>query len=48
MIKPVVVGFVLFGIDATLVDVCGISEHLHSFREVKCLQGYLKSLWMGV
>ena len=48
MIKPVVVGFVLFGIDATLVDVSGIWEHLHSFREVKCLQGYLKSLWMGV
>ena len=39
--------FVLSGFDATLGD-GGIREYLHSFREVKCLQGYYsKTLWMG-
>ena len=33
--------------DATMVDGCGIWEHLHSFREGKCLQGHSKALWMG-
>ena len=32
------------GIDATLGDECGIWEHLHSLREMKCLQGYSKTL----
>ena len=45
MIKPMVV-FVLLGIDAALVDGCGIWEHLQSFSESKCLQGYSKTLWI--
>ena len=40
--------FVLLEVDATLGDGCGILESLHSFREVKCLQGYSKILWMGI
>ena len=49
MIKQMVVGFAsIGGIDATLSDVCGILEHLHNSREVKCLQDYLKTLWMGM
>ena len=47
MIKPMVVGFFLLGVDATLDDGCGISEHLHSFKEVKRLQGYSKIFSMG-
>ena len=47
MIKPMVVGFFLLGADATLDDGCGISEHLHSFKEVKRLQGYSKIFSMG-
>ena len=35
-------------VDDTLVDGCGNWEHLHSFREVKCLQGCSKTLWMGI
>ena len=35
-------------VDDTLVDGCGNWEHLHSFREVKCLQGCSKTLWMVV
>ena len=35
-------------IDDILVDGCGNREHLHSFREVKCLQGCSKTLWMGI
>ena len=35
-------------VDATLDDRCGIWEHLHSFREVKCLQGSSKILWIGI
>ena len=34
--------------DDTLVDGCGNWEHLHSFREVKCLQSCSKTLWMGI
>ena len=37
----------LLGVDATLGDGCGIWEYLHSFREVKCHQDYLKTLLMG-
>ena len=40
--------FVLLGVGATLGDGCGIWEHLHNFGEVKCLQGYSKTLWMGI
>ena len=36
--------FVLLGVDATLGDGCRIREHLHSFRGVKCLQGYFKTI----
>ena len=43
-----VVGFCSAGGWPTLNDECGIWEHLHSFREVKCLQGYSKTLWMGI
>ena len=25
-----------------------LSEHLHSFSEVKCLQGYSKTLWINI
>ena len=35
-------------VDDTLVDGCGNWEHLHSFREVKYLQGCSKTLWMGI
>ena len=35
-------------VDAIIVDGCGILEHLHSFREVKCLQGHSKALWIGL
>ena len=38
----------MVGFDATLGDGCGIWELLHSIREVKCLQGYTKTLWMGI
>ena len=48
MVKPMVVGFFLLEVDSTFGDKCGIWEHLHSFREVKCLQGYFKPLWMGI
>ena len=34
----------MVGFDATLGDGCGIWE----LREVKCLQGYTKTLWMGI
>ena len=43
-----VVGFCSFGVDSTLGDGCGIWEHLHSFRELKCLHGFSKILWMGI
>ena len=48
MIKPIVTGFVLLEVDATLDDECGISEHSQSFREMKCYQGCSKTLWMGI
>ena len=44
MIKPMMVGFSLIGDDATLSDGCRLPEHLHSFREVKCLQDYSKTI----
>ena len=31
--------FVLMEVDATLGVGCGIWQHFHSFREIKCLQG---------
>ena len=31
--------FILFGIEATLGDACGIWGHLHSFGEVKMFLG---------
>ena len=37
--------FILLGVDATLGNECGIWEHLHSFRELKCVQDYSKTLW---
>ena len=40
--------FVLLGVDATLGDGCGIWEQLHSFRKMKYLQGYSKTLWMDI
>ena len=40
--------FVLLGVDATLGDECRIPEHVHSFREVECPQGYFKTFWMGI
>ena len=39
--------FVLWEVDATLIIGCGIWEHFQSFRKVKCLQGYPKTLWTG-
>ena len=48
MIKKMVVSLCSIGVDATLGDGCGIWEHLHSFREVKCSQYYSKILWMGI
>ena len=44
MIKPIVVGFCS---NVILADGCGIWEHLHIFRETKCLRGYLKTLMNG-
>ena len=38
--------FVLLGVDGTLGDGGGIWEYLH--REVKCIQGYCKTLWMSI
>ena len=35
--------FVLLGVDATLGDEYEIWEHLHSFREVKCLLSYSRT-----
>ena len=47
MIKPMVVVFALLEFDATLV--MGVEfENLHSFWGIKCLQGYSKTLWMGI
>ena len=47
MIKPMVVVFVLLEFDATLV--IGVEfENLRSFWGIKCLQGYSKTLWMGI
>ena len=40
--------FVLLGVDTTLGDGCGIWQHIHSFREVECLQGYSKTVLMGI
>ena len=48
MIQSMVVGFSSMGFDATLSGGCGIWEHLHSFRKVKCLQGYTKTLPMAI
>ena len=42
MIQSMVVGFYLLGVDATLGNECTIQEHLHSFRKVKYLQGFLR------
>ena len=36
---------VLLGVNATLGDRCG---QFHSFREVKCLQGFFKTLLIGM
>ena len=38
--------FVLLEVDATLGDECEIWEHLHSYRDVKCLQDYSKTFRM--
>ena len=43
MIKPMVVVFALLEVDVTVDNGYGISEHCHSFREVKCLQGCSKT-----
>ena len=48
MIKSMVLDFCLLGVDAILDNECRTQEHLQGFREVKCLQGYSKTLWMGV
>ena len=48
MIKQIVVGFLLLGVDTNLSDVCGIREHLHNSREVKCLKDYFNTLWMSM
>ena len=48
MIKSIVIKsivFILLEVAVTLRDGCGIGEHWHSFREVKCLHGYSKTLW---
>ena len=45
MIKPMKVIFVLLEFDATLGE--GF-ENLRSFWEIKCLQGYSKTLLMGI
>ena len=42
-----VVVFVLLKVDVILGDDCGILEHWHSFRDVKCLQGCSKALWFS-
>ena len=48
MVKPMVLVFVLLGVDATLVDGCGIRVHLHSFREVKCGRGVSSRFYLLV
>ena len=47
MIKPKIDVFVLFEVDVTLVDGCGIWKHWLKFREVKCLQGCSQTLWFS-
>ena len=37
--------FILLKVDVTLGGGCGIGEDWHSFREVKFLQGWSKTLW---
>ena len=45
MIKPMVDGFCAMGDRCD--SACGIWEHLHSFKEVKCLQCYFNTfLWV--
>ena len=44
MIKQWWLVFVLLGVDATLDNGCRIQQ-LHSFREVKYLQGCSKTSW---
>ena len=39
---------VLLKVDAILGDGCEIWEHLHSFWELKYLQGYPKTLWTAI
>ena len=48
MIKQWWLVFVLLGVDATLGKGCSIQEQLHSFREVKYLQGCSKTSWMDI
>ena len=48
MVKPMVVGFVLLGVDAAVDNGRGIWEHLNSFKEVEYLQSYCKTFRMGI
>ena len=43
-----VVAFVLLEADVTLDDDCGIEEHWHSFREVKCIQGLFQDFMVFI
>ena len=47
-IKPLVVAFALLEADVTLDDDCGIEEHWHSFREVKCIQGLFQDFMVFI
>ena len=48
-LRMIVGGWFLFYRKLMLLWVTGmIWEHLHSFREVKCLQGCSKILWIGL
>ena len=48
MINLMVIVFVLMEVDATLGDGCWIRENLGSYWEMKRLQGFSKTLWMGI
>ena len=47
MIKPMVAVFVLLEVDVILGNGCGIWEHWHGFREVKCLHACSKTIWFS-
>ena len=46
MIKPVVVGFCLLGVNSTLGNWCRVQKHWHNYLEV--FPRLFQNLWMGI